>query len=150
MSNLKQFLHDLTKDGVYHTETVDHVAEIYIVGDTSPAVLLELNDNVYHVNVRCDIPPRLVAELIHDMTMIDEDITFGPDFFISEKGILYGQDATATFFATIFKTMEEVKLRQEHKLDDVIFVVEEPIYGYGSEPDYKYNKLQKLWGTDSE
>ena len=147
MDYLKQFLTDLTKDATYYAEIVDNIAEIYVVGDSSPAILLELHDNLYHINIRCDIPSRTVAKLIYDMTIIDEDIVIGQDFFITDTGILYGQNAMAAFFSTVYKTMEHIQLRNEMELDDSIYVVQQPIHGYGNKNGRK-NKVQRLWGSD--
>ena len=148
MDYLKQFLTDLTKDGTYYAEIVGNIAEIYVVGDNCPAILLEVQDNLYHVNIRCDIPSRIVAKLIYDMTVLDEDIVVGQDFFISDSGILYGQTAMAAYFSTVYKTMEGIQLRNEMELDDSIYVVQQPIHAYGKRNDK--NKLQRLWGTDGE
>ncbi len=153
MNYLKKFLKDLTADSRYYAEIIDDMAEIYAVDDGIPSVLLELKDNMYHVNIRCDIPPRLSAQIMYDMTMLDEDIIIGPDFFVSqEKGVLYGQEATALFYATIYTTMENAQLEQEIGPEDAIYIVQEPIYGYGggkNKNDHK-SKMQRLWGTDLE
>lgn len=147
MDYLKQFLTNLTKDGTYYAEIVDTLAEIYIIEDDTPAILLEIQDNMYHINVRCDIPVNIVAKLIYDMTVLDEDIVVGQSFFVTDSGVLYGQNAMAAFFSTVYKTMDDIQLRKEMQLDDSIYVVQQPILAYGIRNERK-NKMQRLWGTD--
>jgi len=147
MDHLKQFLKELCDSGIYYAEIVENCAEIFIIEDSTPAVLLELKDDFYHVNFRCDIPVRQVAQLMYDMTTIDEDIILGPEFIISqEQGVVYGQSALALFYITVHKTMEDVQMKHEAELDGVTYVVEQPleVFGLRSNPKEK-SKIQKMW-----
>ena len=149
MDYLKPFLETLTESGVYYAEYVDSIAEIYIAGDISPAVFLELKEDIFNINIRSDIPPRLVAQLIYDMTVIDEDIVNGPDFFASNSNIVYGEEATEAFLSTVYNTMEEIKLRDDAGIEGVTYISTEPMQTSGRN-NVKQNKMQRLWGTDLE
>lgn len=149
MDHLLKFLEELSKTGTYYAETVENCAEIYIEGDETPAVLLELKGSYYHVNFRCDIPSRQVAQLMYDMTVIDEDIIVEAEFIISqEEGIIYGQNALALFYMTVQKAMDDAQLKHEMGPDNVLFVVEQPIHAYGNRNERNQNKLHQLWGLD--
>jgi hypothetical protein len=150
MDYLKSFLDTLTKSGIYYAEIVDNIAEIYIMGDPIPAILLEIEDDTYKINIRSDITPRLVAQLTYDMTTIDEDITIGPDFFVNpDHSIVYGKDATEAFLSVVYNTMEDIKLKEDVGIENVTYIVTEPIQVCGNN-NIKQNKLQRMWGTDFE
>ena len=145
MNYLKQFLTDLTEDGRYFAEMVDDCAEIYINGEARPVVLLEFDDNVYHLNFRCDLTSHLVAQITYDMTIIDEDLVIGKDFFSSsEAGIVYGEEALGLYFASIIQAIESAQMKEEMALNESIYVVKQPIMAFGSKIEQK-NKLEKMW-----
>jgi hypothetical protein len=148
MDYLKQFLKELSKDGIYYAEMVENCAEIYIIGDTTPAVLLELQDDFYHVNFRCDVPVRQIAQIMYDMTNIDPDIIVEAEFMISQDhGVIYGQNAMALFYMTVYSAMEHAQAKQEAGLDGVIYVVEQPIEAFCLKSKSK-TKIQKMWENE--
>ena len=150
MDYMKDFLETLTKDGRYYAEAVGTTAEIYIQGDEGCAALLELEDDMYHVNFRCDMFSQIVAQITYDMTVIDEDIVIGVDFFSSPNtGIVYGEEALKEYFISIVEAIDAAQMRQEGELSNATFIVQEPIYAYGNKEN-KQNRMQRLWGTDLE
>ena len=150
MNYLKDFLEELTKDGRYYAETIDNMAEIYVDGETKPVVMLEFDGSVYHLNFRCDVISRVVAQITYDMTVIDEDIIIGPDFYSTpDAGLIYGEQALAMFFASVVHAFNAAQEQQEAELTDAIYVVEQPIYGYGHKND-KDNRVRRLWKADLE
>lgn len=145
MDYLKQFLTDLTEDGRYFAEMVDDCAEIYINGEQKPVVLLEFDKQVYHLNFRVDLTSHVTAQIMYDMTTIDEDLVIGKDFFSSsETGIVYGDEALGLYFASIIQALEAAQIKEEAALDDSIFVVKQPIMAFGSKIKQQ-NKLEKMW-----
>jgi len=149
MNYLKDFLKTLTKDGRYYAEMVGNVAEIYIDVNAGPIALIEFDDEVYHVSLRCDMTSQAAAQIIYDMTIIDEDIVVGADFYSTpEDGLVYGEQALALYFASILQAYETAQIKQEEQLNDSVYMVKEPIYAYGKR-EYK-DKVQRLWGTDWE
>lgn len=150
MNYLKDFLTKLTKDGHYYAEMVDNVAEIYVDQNSGPAVLLEFDGEVYHLNFRCDMTSQMVAQITYDMTMLDEDIVVGQDFYSDpDSGVVYGEQAMALYFSSILQAFEAAQIKQGAELDESVYVVQQPIYAYGNKK-YKNDKLQRLWGTDLE
>lgn len=150
MNYLKDFLKALTKNNAYYAEMVDNMAEVYIDKEAGPIALIEFDGSMYHINFRCDMTSQVVAHVTYDMTMIDEDIVIGQDFYSTpEDGVVYGEQALALYFSSILQAFETAQIKQEAELDDSIYLVKEPIYAYGNKKQYK-NKLQRLWGTDLE
>ena len=150
MSYLKQFLTDLTDSGEYYAEMLDNCAEIYIVTEQKPVLMLEFDEKVYHLNFRCDLTSNTVAQMTYDMACIDEDLVIGKDFFSSpDTGIVYGKEALDLYFTSIVQAIDTARLQQETTLDDSVYVVTQPIMTYGKKNDTN-NKLQRLWGTDLE
>jgi len=148
MDHLKNLSKKLTKDGKYYIETVDNIAELYMSADTTPALLIELEDNIFYLNFRCDMLSQVVAQITYDITMIDADIAIGPDFYATEElGIIYGEQAVAVYFAGISQAVQAAMQQQESDMEDVTFIVTEPMQTHGSR---NANKMQRMWGPDLE
>jgi len=125
---------------------LDNMAEVYVDHESGPILLIEY-DKVFNVNFRCDMTSAAVAELMYDMSVITGDIVIGKDFFNSPDGLLYGDQAMASYFASIMQAFEAAQLKQEADLDDSVFLVKDPIYAYNDKRQYK-DKVQRLWGTE--
>jgi hypothetical protein len=147
---LKKILKQLTKDARYYAEIVDTVAEIYFLGDTKPTVLVELINNMVHLNFRSDLSPESVAQISLDISKScdPENIAVCPSFLsIPDKGVVYGEDATAAFYLSIYITFRRHELNNSMDKEKAIFVVENPIYGYGiKQEDINNAKYRKMWG----
>jgi len=152
MSYLKELLEELTKDDKYYAEMVDNIAEIYIQDEPKPVLMIEEDSSIFYLNFRCDLLSNTVAQMTYDITMIDEDIEIGQDFFSTpETGIVSGEDALTLYLTSIIQTFEMAQIERENTLMDNVYVVQSPIYAYGNgNKDERKNKMQKLWGTDLE
>lgn len=151
MNYLKNFLNELTKDGRYYAEMIDNVAEIYIDSEPKPIVMLEFDGVVHHLNFRCDLLSGLAAQITYDMTMIDEDIVIGMDFFAtSDSGLVYGEQALALYFATILQAFESAQDEHDDALDGALYIVEYPIETVYGKRNERKDKMRGLRGTDLE
>ena len=151
MDYLKDFLKQLTKTKKYYAEMVGNAVEIFVDGEPDPVVLLEFDGSYYNINLRCDLFSQVAAQIVYDMTVIDEDIQIGPDFYKStDHGIVYGQQAFALHFADIINAVDKAQEMHGNQLNNATFVVQQPIYGYGNKDEKRKSKMQRLWGDDLE
>lgn len=147
---LKKILKQLTKDVRYYAEIVDTMAEIYFLNDSRPTVLVELTNNMIYVNFRSDLSPDAVAEISIDIhkSCDTHSIVIGPSFLpIPDKGIVYGEDAVAAFYLSVYATFRKHEFSGDSDRDKAILVVKDPIYAYGiRQQDINNNKYRKMWG----
>jgi len=147
MSKLATFLEELTDYDYYHAEVVDSLAEIYIKTESMAIAMIEEVKDDLVVNFRVDMPVEVVANIVQDFMLIDEDFTISEAYMQLEESILYGEEADAAFYTMIHDVYAEGLQEEEYKKNgEVIFVVEEPITAYADgDRNERKRKMQRLW-----
>jgi hypothetical protein len=144
---LKEFLDKVCDDNYYIYHQVENLAEIYKEDENIPTALVEWDYSLgqFKVKFRIGVSSSEVACLTRDMAEVDSCLIFEGDFFIdSEKGYLFGEEATQAFVIGFQKNIEEAQMAQ---LKGVTYVSNMPIPTPGSEFQGK-TKIEKYWGDE--
>jgi hypothetical protein len=145
---IKKFLKLLTDDGRYYAELVDNLAEIYYLTDAKPSVLIEVDKGTYHLNFRADLMPNVVAQIAADIAATGAPIAIGPVFAVTQKGVIYGNEAMGMHYIDVFLALQTPKSKEDDELNNAIFIVKEPLdICMFEQPKAKKvtSKYKKMW-----